>query len=194
MLHGVRRLSLLTLLVVGPLGCLPEPDPGGEIPPPPASCGNGVCEPVLGETCLNCKQDCSCCAALVATGTMEGAELAVGRSDGKGVVLAEHAVLELTLARSVDDGRGSELELVGEVLTGVGTPAGCVTQAAIVGTIQVKASDEGSWRLIGLWGKGGNAQFNLGCGLVKRTSAIRLEAQTGAGAQLDAIRLLSCTE
>jgi hypothetical protein len=195
MLRLVPHGLFVTVLVLGAAACLPGPDPEGEIPPPPASCQNGVCEAALGEDCVNCKQDCSCCAAVVATGTMSGAEQAVGRSDGKGVNLTEQMVLELTLGRAIDDGPGPDLELVGQVLTGSGTPAsGCVTQAQIVGTIQVKANEEGSWRLIGLWGKGGSSQFDLGCGLVKRTAAIRLEAQEGAGAQLDALRALSCSE
>ena len=195
MLRLVHHCLVVTLLAFGLVGCLPSPDPGGEIPPPPASCGNGVCEPEEGEDCLNCKQDCSCCAAVVATGTMAGAEQAVGRPDGKGVTLGELAVIELTLGRAIDDGPGAEIELVGEVLTGSGTPGtGCVMQAGVTGTIQVKANDEGTWRLIGLWGKGGSSQFDLGCGLVKRTGSIRLEAQSGAGAQLDAIRLITCSE
>lgn len=195
MLRLVLRRSLATVLVLGLAACLPDPDPGGEIPPPPASCQNGVCEPAEGEDCVNCKQDCSCCAAVIATGTMAGAEQASGRPDGKGVNLTEYAVLELTLARAVDDTPGPDLELVGQVLTGSGTPtSGCLTQAQTQGMVQVKANDEGTWRLIGLWGKGGSSQFDLGCGLVKRTAAIRLEAQEGAAAQLDALRALSCSE
>ncbi len=196
MLRLVHRL-VTTLLVLALAGCLPEPDPIGQIPPPPASCGNKTCEPAEGESCVNCPQDCSCCSAALATGTVANPELAVGSPDGKKVTLGEYQSLELALARSIDDqgadgGFGAELELVGEILSGEGKPTGCTQQAGSTGLVVVEAKGEDGWRQIGLWGKGGSSLFDLGCGLVRRASTIRLLAQQGTAAQLDAVRLPTC--
>lgn len=183
------------------LGCLPSSEPtAGDLGAPPRSCGNKVCEPTLGETCVNCAADCPCCYGTLASGVgVLRPENATGRPDGQVAELTALSALEVTLGRDlVDDRQGQpDLELTGEVVSASpSTPVGCPTVGPqnLIGSVQVLASSDDGWKLVGLWTRAGARTFDLGCAGVASTSIIRLEAQPGAAAKVDAVRATSCFE
>jgi hypothetical protein len=159
-----------------------------------------------GESCENCPGDCSCCHGIFASGVeLEDAELAIGAPDGRSARLLEGAVLEVTLGRvlydEVGEDPGEELhpdfELVGQVISGsAAVEPGCPEVTELEGAVLVKVLDGDHWKLAGLWtaDSGSAAGFDLLCASADQTQQVRLEAQLGAQATLDAIQIRSCVE
>jgi len=181
------------------VGCLPGTDPPQvDVGAPPASCGNGTCEPAALESCVNCPKDCPCCYAVLATLGGGDASAALGAPDSKTVDLGPDSTLELHFGREMIANRAGpdapDLELTGSVETD--TPAlqqGCQvpTEEHLQKAVQVQAFD-GAWKVIGWWTKGGASKFLLNCASISRSTAIRLTTQPQARAKLDAAHATSC--
>jgi hypothetical protein len=201
MLLNVLRVFFLLLSLFW-LSCLPNPDSEEDHSTTPKSCGNGQCEPDLGEDCTTCTKDCSCCVGILAGGAgVENPELANGKSDGKFAEIGELSLLEITVGRFISDNTGADFQLIGQVLSeGQASSSDCPIVTQSTGSILVKVWDGKTWQLTGLWTKASagsstaNASFDLSCALVSQTIQIRLEAQSNAKARLDAVQALSCTE
>ncbi len=189
----------LSLLSVGLLGCLPDQElPDGALPPKPASCGNGICEPRNGEQNVTCVEDCPHCYAVQAVSSEGNAEAATGREDGKTVEVGANGTLDLTFGREVTArAAAADIQLLGSVTGSAPSPTTiCSLDAPLSGAVQVHASDDsGVQRLIGFWGQGGSGELALRCASGLLTARyLRLVVLPGARLQLDAAHALSCVE
>jgi hypothetical protein len=189
---------LAGLLVILP-GCLPESEPIKlDVGTPPASCGDKKCEPSLGETCLNCKADCPCCAGVAAAGSGATPQNAAGVGDGKFAELNgnEQQILEVTIGREIFDESGkTDFEIIGTISGSGSATTGCASTLPTTGVV-VKVLDEKEvWRTAGAWtsATGGNA-FDLACAGVAHTFQVRLEALGNTTARVDAVKATSCNE
>lgn len=196
----VRRAPelALALLSVGLLGCLPSEEfPDGALPPKPASCGNGVCEPRNGEQNVSCVEDCPHCYAIQAVSSQGNADAATGREDGKTVEVGANGTLDLTFGREfAARAAAPDLQLLGSVTGSAPTPTTvCALDAPLSGAVQVYASDDsGVQRLIGFWTQGSTGELALRCGSGLTARYLRLVALPGASFRLDAAHALSCVE
>lgn len=188
------RITLLATLGVCLSACFDEPSgPPGVIVPP--SCGNGVCE-IAVEGCINCPSDCDCCAVVDASGTVPvPAELpfAQGQPDQRVVQIDERSDLWLGLGSEAKDGQvlgAKELTVHGSVITSDALFADCPLSSDGRGAVEVWgiSGANGNTRLIGIWTARTNT-FDVGCGELESVVMVRLKAQPGTSATLDALTI-----
>lgn len=194
-------LLFVGLAVLLATACLPGSDrvafDRGPVPP---SCGNGMCEPSLRESCFNCPADCPCCGAVSAVGgkNPETTKNAVGRADGKLAELAQYEAIDLVVGREIIDAGPAgttDFELIGTVTgSGISTTVcpGAVDAGLAAepkeGVVLVKVLDAKSWRLVGVWtSASGSRAFDLACGPASQTYQVRLEVLAKTTVRIDAL-------
>ena len=190
--------SALVLLLGGQLvaGCLSDTEPPEFTVVRPPSCGNGRCETAAGygENCLNCPDDCDCCAAVdarEAVPTGQDLQFALGQPDQRLLRLEENSELTLILGSEARDqpvGGVREILVHGTVSTADAQFGGCPRLSSLRGAIEVWAGGDGREGLIGIWTSKESA-FDLGCASLPLVRYVKLRAQPGAAASLDALTI-----
>jgi hypothetical protein len=170
-------------------GCLLSEDPPPVNPNPPASCGNGTCDPST-ESCVNCPSECDCCSAIFVT-DVAGRVLneATGQPDQTVASIGSTQSVNIVFGGGAFDIAGApEITIHGDVQTSNIPQNNCVADVQN-GAVEVWATDGlGRERLLGIW-TSQSTQFDLACGQLDTAKRLTLRAQIGAQATLDAVTI-----